>query len=100
MTHVTRRSFLHFCRALSAGTLFSSFARPGHDQRLLQAMAVAGDKTPEQLAGDEDFWSYIQQSYMTSTMFTDLNSAGIAAAPQTVHEHMKRYADFSNDTPS
>jgi selenocysteine lyase/cysteine desulfurase len=100
MRNFNRRSFLHLCKALSAGTLFSSFTGSSRYHDLNRALTAAAGKTPGQLAGDEDFWYYVRHSYANLPYFVDLNSAGVAPAPKMVHDAMKEYADMCNAMPS
>ena len=55
---------------------------------------------PGQLAGDEDFWYYVQQSYTVSPFLINLNNGGVSPAPKTVQEAMKRFYELSNEAPS
>jgi selenocysteine lyase/cysteine desulfurase len=100
MSTFNRRSFLQTFKALSAGTFLSSLGQPAWSRNLHSAMATATDKTPEQLASDEDFWHYIQQSYSASSNFINLNNGGVAPSPKTVQDAMKRFFDVSNEGPS
>lgn len=100
MRNYNRRSFLQLCKALSAGTLFSSFTGSSHSHDLDRALKAAAGKTPGQLADDEDFWHYVRLSYTNSPSFIDLNSAGVAPAPKVVHDTMKEAADLCNAMPS
>ena len=54
----------------------------------------------QDLAGEEDFWYYIQQSFTAPTGLTNLNNGGVSPAPKTVLDAMKRYYDMSNEAPS
>ncbi|MBM3159238.1 MAG: aminotransferase class V-fold PLP-dependent enzyme [Bacteroidetes bacterium] len=56
--------------------------------------------TPDQLAADEDFWYYIQQSFTVSTGIINLNNGGVSPAPRSVQDAMKRYYDYSNEAPT
>jgi len=100
MSTFNRRSFLQTCKALSAGTLLSSFTQPVWSRNLYRALETASDKTPEQLASDEDFWYYIQQSYTVNPQFINLNNGGVAPSPKTVQDTMKHFFDLSNEAPS
>src|SRR5688500_17418579 len=100
MSTFNRRSFLQTFKALSAGTFLSSLSQPAWSRNLHSALATATDKTPEQLASDEDFWHYIQQSYSASSNFINLNNGGVAPSPKTVQDAMKRFFDVSNEGPS
>jgi selenocysteine lyase/cysteine desulfurase len=100
MSTFNRRSFLQTCKILSAGTLLSSFSQPVWSRNLHKVLSATGNQTPEQLAGDEDFWYYIQQAYTASPNIINLNNGGVAPSPKTVQEAMKRYSDLSNEAPS
>lgn len=100
MSTFNRRSFLHTLKAFSAGTLLSSFTRPAWSRNLQQALENASAKGPDQLASDEDFWYYIQQSYTVSPQIINLNNGGVAPSPIPVQDAMKRYFDMCNEAPS
>lgn len=100
MSTFNRRSFLQTCKAISAGTLLSAFTQPVWSRNLHRALNGANDKTPEQLASDEDFWYYIQQSYTASPYLINLNNGGVAPSPKIVQDAMKRFYDMSNEAPS
>lgn len=88
------------CKVLSAGTLLSSITEPAWSRNLHKALSATTNKTPEQLASDEDFWYYIQQSYNVSPGIINLNNGGVAPSPKPVADAMKRNFDFSNEAPS
>jgi selenocysteine lyase/cysteine desulfurase len=54
----------------------------------------------EELVSDEDFWYQVQQSFTASPSLINLNNGGVSPAPRTVQEAMKRYYDYSNETPT
>lgn len=56
--------------------------------------------SPDALAGDEEFWNYIQQAYTVSPNFINLNNGGVAPSPKSVQEAVDRFAKFSNEAPS
>lgn len=100
MSTFNRRSFLQTLKAFSAGTLLSSFTEPAWSRNLQTALETAGSKPPDQLASDEDFWYYIQQSYTVSPYIINLNNGGVAPSPKPVQDAMKRYFDLCNEAPS
>lgn len=100
MTAFNRRAFLATCKVLTAGTVLSSLTQPAWSRNLNKALAATADKTPEQLASDEDFWYYIQQSYTASSEIINLNNGGVAPSPKTVQDAMKRNFDYCNEAPS
>ncbi len=100
MTAFNRRSFINKASAFSASALLASITQPAWSRNLHKALQTATDIPPDQLASDEDFWYYIQQSYTVSPSLINLNNGGVAPSPKTVQEAMKRYHDYCNEAPS
>lgn len=69
-------------------------------RNLEQALQESEGIPPSDLAGDEAFWSYVQQSFTTSSGVINLNNGGVSPSPRIVQEAMKRYHDLSNEAPS
>ncbi|HYC40882.1 MAG TPA: aminotransferase class V-fold PLP-dependent enzyme [Chitinophagaceae bacterium] len=97
MSRFSRRSFLS---KLGATVLVSSLARPAWARNLQRAVEEAEGIPAIDLASEEDFWYYVQQSFTVSAEFINLNNGGVSPAPKTVQDAMKRYYDFSNEAPS
>jgi selenocysteine lyase/cysteine desulfurase len=95
-----RRSFLQKAGVASATAFFSSLTKPAWSRNLERAVRGAESVSPGELATDEEFWYYIQQSFTVSPAIINLNNGGVSPAPKTVQEAMKRYYDFSNEAPS
>ncbi|THU32933.1 aminotransferase class V-fold PLP-dependent enzyme [Niastella caeni] len=100
MSKFNRRSFLHTFKALSAGTLLSAISQPAWSRNLHRALENASLKSPDQLASDDDFWYFIQQSYTVSPGLINLNNGNVAPSPKTVQDAMKRNFDLTNEAPS
>jgi selenocysteine lyase/cysteine desulfurase len=100
MTAFDRRRFLNKFGAFSATAMLASLTKPAWSRNLQKALQSAADTPPGELASDEDFWYFVQQSYTVSPGLINLNNGGVAPAPKTVIEAMKRFADFSNEAPS
>lgn len=96
----TRRSFLHRAGVFSATGLLAALTQPAWSRDLHHALQQSANIPPDVLAGDEDFWHYIQQSYTASPVIINLNNGGVAPSPKTVQDAMKRYHDLSNEAPS
>ena len=94
-----RRSFLKKVGTLSATAFFSSITQPV-GRNLEAALKDAEGVSPDDLASEEDFWYYIQQSFTVSPGLINLNNGGVSPAPKVVQEAMKRYYDYSNEAPS
>ena len=100
MTAFNRRSFIDVMGKFSATAFLATLARPAWSRNLDKALMHAEQRSPEQLAGDEDFWYYVQQSFTVSPELINLNNGGVSPSPKVVQEAMKRYLDFSNEAPS
>jgi selenocysteine lyase/cysteine desulfurase len=95
-----RRHFLQKAGMLSATAFFSSLSRPAWSRNLDKALLDAEGIPATDLASEEDFWYYIQQSFTVSPGIINLNNGGVSPAPKTVQDAMKRYYDLSNEAPS
>ncbi|MBL7748555.1 MAG: aminotransferase class V-fold PLP-dependent enzyme, partial [Chitinophagaceae bacterium] len=95
-----RRLFLKRAGVFSATAFLSSLAQPAWSRNLESALRNAEGMAPDELATEEDFWYYIQQSFTVSPSLINLNNGGVSPAPKTVQDAMKRYYDLSNEAPS
>ena len=100
MGNNNRRNFLQRAGAITATAFFSSLAKPTWATNLEKAIRDAQGVPAADLAGEEDFWYYIQQSFTVSPYLINLNNGGVSPAPKTVQDAMKRYYDYSNEAPS
>src|SRR5689334_16029001 len=100
MSQTNRRRFLQRAGAFSATAFLTSFARPAWSRNLESALRNAEGISPADLASEEDFWYYIQQSFTVSPSLINLNNGGVSPAPKTVQDAMKRYYDYCNEAPS
>ena len=48
---------------------------------LLKIVDLASNKTPLDLATDEDYWWQIQQAYTVSPQIINLNNGGVSPSP-------------------
>lgn len=82
--------------AFSASSLFN--------QSLAGGFSAANDAvarfTPEEIAGDEDYWSIIQQAYTVDPNIINLNNGGVSPSPRIVQEAVDRYNKMTNEGPS
>ena len=97
MPGTNRRKFLQRAGAFSATAFLSSLAQPAWSRNLESVLRNAEGISPDDLATEEDFWYYIQQSFTVSPAMINLNNGGVSPAPKTVQDAMKRYYDLSND---
>ena len=71
----------------------------GAGHALARAAAVAGARSAEQLAGDEDYWGEIQRAFDADRTMINLNNGGVSPTPTHVLEAMIRDLRFSNELP-
>lgn len=95
-----RRSFIRKAGAFSATAFLASLSQPAWSRNLDAAIREAQGVSSDELATEEDFWYYIQQSFTVSPALINLNNGGVSPAPRTVQDAMKRYYDLSNEAPS
>ena len=100
MSATNRRRFLQKAGTLSATALFASITKPAWSRNLEKALRKSEGVSPGDLATEEDFWYYIQQSFTGSPGLINLNNGGVSPAPIPVEEAAKRFYDYSNEAPS
>ena len=94
----SRRDFLH--GLASAGLAATPVFRETAIGALFRANAIAGDRTPDQLADDEAYWSEIQRAFDTDRTIINLNNGGVSPTPSHVLEAMIRDLRFTNESPA
>ena len=100
MSGANRRSFLKKVGTFSATAVLSSITKPMWSRNLEAALRDAEGVPASDLASEEDFWYYVQQSFTVSPYLINLNNGGVSPAPKVVADAMKRYYDYSNEAPS
>jgi selenocysteine lyase/cysteine desulfurase len=100
MAAFNRRSFLQKAGIASGSAFLASITQPAWSRGLNSALEKASSIPPGELATEEDFWYYVQQSFTVSPSIINLNNGGVSPAPKTVQEAVKRFYDFSNEAPS
>jgi len=82
--------------AFSANSLFNQ----AHAAEFEHINLLKQDISAKDLAMDEDYWSFIQQSYTTSPALINLNNGGVSPSPRIVQEAVERYNKMTNEGPS
>jgi selenocysteine lyase/cysteine desulfurase len=96
----SRRDFFHktglLAGAFSSGSLFNQ----GYAADLEDAAKKILHLNATQAAGDEDYWSVIQQAFTVNPNIINFNNGGVSPAPRVVQDAVERYNRFSNEAPS
>src|SRR5579871_1780995 len=100
MRSFNRRSFINTFGSFSATAFLGSFTQPAWSRNLHKALTSAENRSAQELANDEDFWYYVQESFTTSPSIINLNNGGISPSPKIVQDAMKRYHDITMEAPS
>ena len=93
---VSRRSFLRITGTASAASI--ALKTYGLEEVLAASAQVAG-RSAEDVAQDEFYWREIQQAFTLDRTMINLNNGNSCPSPRIVHDALKRYLDFSNQTP-
>ena len=73
--------------AFSASSLFNLSLAKG----LSTANDAVEGYTPLEVAGDEDYWTVIQQAYTVDRNIINLTNGGVSPSPRIVQEAVERY---------
>src|SRR6266850_2450328 len=93
----TRRNFL---RSLIAATATVPALKNDALARVTGANRAVFDRSPEEVAQDEDYWQTIQQAFDIDRGLINLNNGGVAPSPRVVQQAFERYLAVSNQAPS
>jgi selenocysteine lyase/cysteine desulfurase len=92
----------HFLAGL-AGAAGSASALPVFSERafaqLFKAEGIAGSRSAQSLASDDEYWSQIQRAFDIDRTMINLNNGGISPTPTHVLEQMVRDLRFVNELP-
>jgi isopenicillin-N epimerase len=91
----SRRTFL---TSLAGVAIAPAFA-PRAGRAVLRAAEVAGARTAESLANDEDYWQEINRAFDLDRTLVNLNNGGVSPTPTHVLDAMIRDLRFSNELP-
>ncbi|HZI99076.1 MAG TPA: aminotransferase class V-fold PLP-dependent enzyme [Gemmatimonadaceae bacterium] len=92
----SRRSFVSGMAGFGAAAVF----RPNAISSMFKANIIAGDRTPEEVAEDESYWTEIQRAFDTDRTLINLNNGGVSPTPTHVLEAMIRDLKFTNESPA
>lgn len=98
---MNRRSFLGSIRA-PALVWAGSLREPWRIETAISELEQKdrSDLTPEEAAGDEDFWFAVQQAFQVDRSLINLNNGGVSPVCLPARRAMQRYLDDSNSAPA
>ena len=96
----TRRSFLRALAGFAAtGAAYVSLRDDSLNRLRAAGNSVAG-RPAERVASDEDYWREIQAAFTVNRNVINLNNGGVCPSPRVVQQAMRRFLEFSNQTPA
>ena len=95
----SRRSFVRGLTAAGVAMPGVAAFREDAFARLFKANAIAGARTPAEVAEDELYWAQIQRAFDADRTMINLNNGGISPTPSHVLEQMIRDLKFTNELP-
>ena len=95
----SRRSFVRGLAAAGVAMPGVAAFREDAFARLFRANAIAGARTPAEVAEDELYWAQIQRAFDADRTMINLNNGGISPTPSHVLEQMIRDLKFTNELP-
>jgi selenocysteine lyase/cysteine desulfurase len=96
----TRREFFRSLAAVGGTAIVVPQLRSDGIERILGAVGTLGQRTPDEVARDEDFWREIQLAFDLDRTMVNLNNGGVCPSPRVVMEAVRRYLEYSNQAPS
>ena len=95
-----RREFLKRSAGIASALTLTSFLDPLYAEELKTQSSRVAKMSPEAAASDEDFWSWVRESYTVSPNIINLNNGGVSPSPIPVQNAVKKYLDLCNEGPS
>ena len=96
----SRRNFLQKASLLAGAFSVNNLFNELHAADFENANRKVASLSPDDLAGDEDYWSIIQQGYSVNPSIINLNNGGVSPAPRIVQDALDRYNKLCNEGPS
>src|SRR6478735_3617484 len=96
----SRRNFFYKAGLMAGAFSTNSLFNQLHAAEIEKAASRINGLDPLQVAGDEDYWSVIQQAYTVNPNILNFNNGGVSPSPKVVQDAVERYNKFSNEAPS
>lgn len=90
-----RRDFIR-----QAGSIAAALSLPALGYSNGTTRDIPGSWMPPPGMNEEDFWSWVKESYTTSSTLINLNNGGVSPQPKVVQEAQERYLRMCNEAPS
>src|SRR5262249_15592929 len=100
MNAIDRRDFLAMAGSGIGLAALTSSAVAGLLDNVRAAAAGVAHLTPEQAAGDGDYWGAVQEAYTVTRGIVNLNNGGVSPSPRIVTEAFARYTWQQEDLPA
>ena len=91
---MNRRSFVQ----LATGSAFAAFQDDAVERASAASRSIK-DRTPEEVASDEDYWAEIREAFTVDRNIINFNNGHVSPAPRVVQEAMHRYLEYSDMGP-
>ena len=95
----TRRRFVESLLGASMGVATPAL-RNGALDRMLSATRAFDGRSPQEMAGEEEFWFAVQQAFTVDRSIINLNNGGVSPSPRVVQDALKRMIDYQNMAPA
>jgi selenocysteine lyase/cysteine desulfurase len=96
----SRRDFFYKAGLMAGAFSSDSLFNQVHAAEMEKAASRISNVDPFKAAGDEDYWSVIQQAFTVNPNIINFNNGGVSPSPKVVQDAVERYNKFSNEAPS
>jgi|ERR1039458_8217568 hypothetical protein len=89
-----RRNFFQ----LAAGSALVAFQNNAVERAAAATRSIS-DKSPQEVASDEDYWGEIRNAFSIDRNIINLNNGYVSPAPRVVQDALRRYLEYSDMGP-
>ena len=94
-----RRRFLSSVGEAGSAAFVTTLFGPETIHNVEAAAQRTSGRSPDDLAGDENYWSEVQQAFSVSRSIINLNNGGVCPSPRMVTEAFVRYTWQQEEAP-
>ncbi len=95
-----RRDFVKKITGIGGFITATAIFSRANIERVKEHSQKIKDKTPEEVAMDEDFWFEVQNAFTIDRSIINLNNGGVHPSPRIVQDAVKEYMDFGEKSPT